>query len=164
MKVFITIIASLFLISLLYSQIRKRIRILPKDLKSIDRNQYRLLLGRNATEVFKYYNVKEMHGLSLKGATKRIAENGSYIDGLANYHPLDTHLDMNLKPFLFLNLGSIQKNYTDDETTACVMHECMHMAGILFKGKWDSHEEEMITWAEKETNILVKLLKEKHFI
>jgi hypothetical protein len=40
----------------------------------------------------------------------------------------------------------------------------MHMAGILYDGCWDSHEEEMITWAEEEANDIIGILKKKRFI
>ena len=131
---------------------------------SMDRNQYTLIIGEDATQIFEYYEVTEMHGLSLDGAISRIVEGGTYIDGLSNYHPLDKELDMKLKPFLFLNLYSIQNNYSNAAVNTLVMHECMHMAGKIYNGCWDSHEEEMITWAEQEANQIVRILTDKKFI
>jgi hypothetical protein len=137
---------------------------MPVVFQTIDRGQYELLLGCDAKQVFLHYRVVSMHGLSLSGAEDRIAEGGSYIDGLCNYHPRDKKLEQNPLPFLFLNIGSLQNNYSNHEVYTCIMHECMHMAGILYNGRWDSHEEEMITWAEKEANEIIVLLQKKKFI
>ena len=142
----------------------RSIKYKPAYYETVDRGNYELILGSDAKQIFFKYCVSEMHGLSLKGAENRIAQGGSYIDGLTNYHPRDKNLDKNLQPFLFLNIGSLQNNYSNHEVYTCIMHECMHMAGILYNGCWDSHEEEMITFAEKEANEIIALLKKKKFI
>jgi hypothetical protein len=162
MKTAILILIGLFLILLCVRIITKR--NMPNGLESIDRGQYELLLGCDAKQVFLHYRVVSMHGLSLTGAEDRIAEGGTYIDGLCNYHPRDKNLDKNPLPFLFLNIGSLQNNYSNHEVYTCIMHECMHMAGLLYNGCWDSHEEEMVTWAEAEANRIIVLLKKKKFI
>lgn len=137
---------------------------MPAGIESIDRGQYELLLGCDAKQVFLYYRVTSMHGLSISGAEDRIAEGGSYIDGLCNYHPRDKNLDKTPLPFLFLNINSLQNNYSNHEVYTCIMHECMHMAGLMYDGCWDSHEEEMIMWAEAEANKIIVLLQKKKFI
>ena len=162
MKTAILIVVSLILILLCVRIITKR--KMPNGLESIDRGQYELLLGCDAKQVFLHYRVTNMHGLSLSGAEQRIAEGGSYIDGLCNYHPRDKNLDKNPLPFIFLNIGSLQNNYSNHEVYTCIMHECMHMAGLIYNGRWNSREEEMITWAEKEANEIIVLLKKKKFI
>lgn len=162
MKVMLIILISLLVILFCVRIITKR--NMPNGLESIDRGQYELLLGCDAKQVFLHYRVVSMHGLSLTGAEDRIAEGGTYIDGLCNYHPRDKNLDKNPLPFLFLNIGSLQNNYSNHEVYTCIMHECMHMAGLLYNGCWDSHEEEMVTWAEAEANRIIVLLKKKKFI
>jgi hypothetical protein len=162
MKVMLIILISLLVILFCVRTITKR--KMPNGLESIDRGQYELLLGCDAKQVFLHYRVVSMHGLSLTGAEDRIAEGGTYIDGLCNYHPRDKNLDKNPLPFLFLNIGSLQNNYSNHEVYTCIMHECMHMAGLLYNGCWDSHEEEMVTWAEAEANRIIVLLKKKKFI
>ena len=162
MKAMLIILLSLLVILFCVRTITKR--RMPAGIESIDRGQYELLLGTDARQVFLYYRVSSMHGLSLSGAEDRIAEGGSYIDGLCNYHPRDKNLDKNPLPFLFLNIGSLQNNYSNHEVYTCIMHECMHMAGLLYDGCWDSHEEEMITWAEAEANKIIVLLQKKKFI
>jgi hypothetical protein len=162
MKTAILIVVGLILILICVRIITKR--KMPDGLESIDRGQYELLLGCDAKQVFLHYRVTNMHGLSLSGAEQRIAEGGSYIDGLCNYHPRDKNLDKNPLPFLFLNIKSLQNNYSNHEVYTCIMHECMHMAGLMYDGCWDSHEEEMILWAEKEANEIIVLLKKKKFI
>jgi hypothetical protein len=158
------IVAIITLGILLYRVIKDSIQRNITGYVNYDRNQYELIIGEDATQIFKRYKVDSMHGLSLDGAISSIAEGGTYIDGLSNYHPADKKLDMALKPFLFLNLSSMRNNYSNDEICTLVMHECMHMSGKLYNGCWDSHEEEMITWAEKEANEIIKLLKKNKFI
>jgi len=162
MKTTIIVLVSLFLIILFLRTVTKR--IMPVGYESIDCGQYELILGSDAKQIFLRYQVLSMHGLSLSGADQRIAEGGSYIDGLTNYHPRDKNLTKKPLPFLFLNINSLQNNYSNHEVYTCIMHECMHMAGIIYDGCWDSHEEEMITWAEKEANALIVLLKQMKFI
>jgi len=140
------------------------VRNIPAGYDVIDMGQYELVLGTDAKQIFYRYRVSKMHGLSLDGAEKRIAEGGTYIDGLCNYHPRDKNLSLSPDPFLFLNIGSLQNNYSGHKVYTCVMHECMHMAGIKYNGCWDSHEEEMITWAEAEANRIIELLKKKKYI
>jgi hypothetical protein len=139
-------------------------RSLPTGIISIDTGEYELLLGCDAKQVFLHYHVLNMHGLSIEECEKRISRGGSYIDGLTNYHPKDTNLEKNPLPFIFLNISSLQNNYSMHEVHTCIMHECMHMAGIIYDGCWDSHEEEMITWAEKEANTIIFILKKKKYI
>lgn len=158
----ILVIESLLVFYLLYK--KYYIRNIPPGYESIDMGNYNLVLGCDAKQIFYCYRVTSMHGLSLNEAEKRIAEGGTYIDGLSNYHPRDKKLDCNPLPFLFLNISSLQNNYSNHQKYTCIMHECMHMAGILYNGCWDSHEEEMVTWAEKEANRIIKLLETKKFI
>jgi hypothetical protein len=159
--IFITVILILILLFVKLFVFKKN---MPAGIESIDRGQYELLLGCDAKQVFLHYRVVSMHGLSLTNAEDRIAEGGSYIDGLCNYHPRDRNLDKNPLPFLFLNIKSLQNNYSNHEVYTCIMHECMHMAGLIYDGCWDSHEEEMVTWAEAEANRIIVLLKKKKFI
>ena len=133
-------------------------------LKDYHFKEYDLIIGKDATEIFNYYNVTEMHGLSLDGAISRIVEGGTYIDGLSNYHPMDKELDMKLKPFIFLNIGSLNTEYTQDEIQTVIMHETMHMAIKQYHYQWDTHEELIITWAEREANMIFKLLKKARYI
>lgn len=158
------IVAIITVSILLYRVIKDSIQRNVKGYANYDRNQYELIIGEDATQIFKRYKVDSMHGLSLDGAISRIAEGGTYIDGLSNYHPEDKQLDMKLKPFLFLNLSAMRNNYSNDEICTLVMHECMHMSGKLYNGCWDSHEEEMITWAEKEANEIIEFLKKEKYI
>jgi hypothetical protein len=64
--------------------------------KHYDMGKYLLIVGKDATDIFKYYNVKEMHGLNLKDAQAEEVDktkgNGVYIYGLTNYDPADKKL------------------------------------------------------------------------
>ena len=110
--------------------------------KVIEYDEFQLIIGENAVSIFEHFDVWIMHGLSKQDAVKRIAEGGTYIEGLCNEHPTDP----NAKPFIFLNLNSC--NVPCYKLMALIMHECMHMSDHIYNGCWDSDEENMITWAE----------------
>jgi hypothetical protein len=65
-------------------------------MKKIDMGDYILLLENNATEIFDYYKVPEMHGLNRADAqTEEVDKtkgNGVYIYGFTNYDPADKKL------------------------------------------------------------------------
>ena len=120
--------------------------------KKIDMGDYILVIGKDATDIFKFYNVEEMHGLNLKDAQAEEVDktkgNGVYIYGLTNYDPDDKKLTAKnpYKPFIFLNMGAF-KRYSADEQKTAIMHETMHLAILL--NNWDikDKEEEVITFA-----------------
>ena len=127
--------------------------------------KYILLIGNDATEVFDYYNVKEMHGLNRADAQAEEVDmttgNGVYIYGLTNYDPADKKLTAKApyKPFLFINLGTFKK-YSLTEKATGIMHETMHMSIILNNWNIKDKEEEVITFAEEEAN---KIIDKLHF-
>ena len=133
-------------------------------MKKIDMGKYILLIGNDATEIFDYYKVDEMHGLNRADAQAEEVDmtvgNGVYIYGLTNYHPADKKLTAKdpYKPFLFINLGTFKK-YSVTEKATGVMHETMHMSILL--NNWDikDKEEEVITFAEDEANKIIEKLK-----
>ena len=105
-------------------------------MKKIDMGKFILLVGKDATEIFDYYNVDEMHGLNRKEAQAEEVDftnkkkgdqgNGVYIYGLTNYDPRDKKLTAKApyKPFLFLNKKHFKKDFTD---VTLANHEAMHM-------------------------------------
>ena len=131
------------------------------SIKGFDMGKYLLLIGNDATDIFKYYNVEKMHGLNLNDAIaeeiNKTVGNGVYIYGLTNYDPADKKLTAKapFKPFLFLNMGTF-KRYSPSEQATAIMHETMHMSILL--NKWDirDKEEEVITFAEEEANKIIK--------
>ena len=124
---------------------------------------YVLLIGNNATEIFDYYDVKEMHGLNRKDAqaeeVDKTTGNGVYIYGWTNYDPEDKKLTAKdpHKPFLFLNMGTF-KRYSLTEKATAVMHETMHMAILLNNWKITDKEEEVIGYAEEQANKIIDKL------
>ena len=127
-------------------------------------DKYVLLVGDNATEIFDYYDVDEMHGLNLKDAkaeeVDKTVGNGVYIYGWTNYDPADKKLTAKapLKPFLFINLGAFKK-YSLTEKCTAVMHETMHMSILLNNWKITDKEEEVIGFAEDEANKIIEKLR-----
>lgn len=112
---------------------------------------YILLLSYNPCDIFNYYNVTEMHGLSLLECEAHSnTKDSAYIAGWSNLDPHDA-----TKRFVFINLSRCNNPI---ETTGLVMHELMHQSFWLHN--YDvSKEEEIITWAEEETYNVVKLIE-----
>lgn len=141
-----------------------KLKMMKRAVTNFDMGKYILVVGKDATDIFKFYDVKQMHGLNLKDAqaeeVDKTVGNGVYIFGLTNYDPADKKLIAKdpYKPFLFLNMGTF-KRYTPDEQKTAIMHETMHM-GILLNN-WDikDKEEEAIEFAEEEANKIIKKLK-----
>jgi len=132
--------------------------------KHYDMGKYLLIVGKDATDIFKYYNVKQMHGLNLKDAQAEEVDktkgNGVYIYGLTNYDPADKKLTAKApyKPFVFLNMGTFKK-YSPSEQATAVMHETMHMSILLSNWNIKDKEEEAIGKAEEEANKIIAKLK-----
>jgi len=132
-------------------------------MKKIDMGKYVLLLGTNATQIFDYYDVPEMHGLNRKDAqaeeVDKTVGNGKYIQGWVNYDPEDKKLTAKAphKPFLFLNLTHF-KNLSDTKKATSIMHETIHMGILLANWKIEDKEEEVITFAEEEANKIMDKL------
>jgi len=132
-------------------------------MRKFDMGKYILFAGDNATEIFDYYKVDEMHGLNRKDAQAeeidKTVGNGVYLYGLTNYDPADKKLIAKdpYKPFLFINLGTFNR-YNITEKATGVMHETMHMAILLNNWNITDKEEEVITFAEDEANKIIKKL------
>lgn len=132
-------------------------------MKKIDMGKYIVLFGDNATEIFDYYKVDEMHGLNRKDAqaeeVDKTVGNGVYIYGWTNYDPADKKLTAKepYKPFIFINLGTF-KRYSLTEKATAIMHETMHMAILLNNWKIIDKEEEVISFAEEQANKIIEKL------
>lgn len=133
-------------------------------MKKIDMGKYIVLFGDNATEIFDYYKVDEMHGLNRKDAqaeeVDKTVGNGVYIYGWTNYDPADKKLTAKepYKPFIFINLGTF-KRYSLTEKATAIMHETMHMSILLNNWKIDDKEEEVISFAEEQANKIIEKLR-----
>ena len=126
--------------------------------------KYIVLIGNDATEIFDYYKVPEMHGLNRADAqaeeVDKTTGNGVYIYGWTNYDPADKKLTAKAphKPFLFLNMGTFKK-YSPTEKATAIMHETMHMSLLLNDWNIKDKEEEVISFAEDEANKIIEKLK-----
>jgi hypothetical protein len=116
-----------------------------------ERDEYTLLMSYNPCDVFDYFGVQEMHGLSKADCNEHVNNTEqAYIAGWCNYIPKDEYLQADPK-FIFINLSRC----TDDiHTMGLVMHECMHMSFFLHKD-----EEELISWAESEAYEITTIIK-----
>jgi hypothetical protein len=135
-------------------------------MKKFDMGKYILFASDNATEIFDYYKVDEMHGLNRKDAqaeeVDKTVGNGVYFYGWCNYDPADKKLIAKdpYKPFLCINLGTFKRYNTTEKATA-VMHETMHMSILLNNWKITDKEEEVITFAEDEANKIIEKLESR---
>jgi hypothetical protein len=118
--------------------------------------QFVLLIGNNAVDLFDYYNVQEMHGVSKDKCISRIAEGGTYIDGFCNYDPRDSTLSKTPLPFIFINKSALKGDYRD---ITLINHEMAHMSLLIHDWDVTNKEEEIVTWAEENTNLIYS----KHF-
>jgi hypothetical protein len=123
---------------------------------AIKRNSYTLLLGENPCEIFYYYSVKEMHGLNCYDCEKyQNTKHDAYIWGLANYVPKENNIYNNGDDtFVFINLQRCSNDY---ETFGGVFHELLHHSFEIHNYNIEL-EEEIITWAEKETHEVFSLV------
>jgi CRISPR/Cas system type I-B associated protein Csh2 (Cas7 group RAMP superfamily) len=146
-----------------------KLKMMKRAITNFDMGKYILVVGKDATDIFKFYDVKQMHGLNLKDAQAEEVDktkgNGVYIYGLTNYNPADKKLTAKspYKPFVFLNMGTFKK-YSADEQKTAIMHETVHLAMILYK--WDANKksEEITTMAEEEANKIIEKLKKLKLI
>lgn len=110
-----------------------------------------LIVGEDATHLFDFFGVDELHGLNMLDCERRIAEGGTYIDGMCNQVPGSTH------HYIFINKSALRtdaiRNY------ALVFHEATHYA---FETYWDSlreDEEKLISLAEQVAIEICERLK-----
>ena len=121
-----------------------------KKKTAIVRENYILLLSYNPCEIFNYFNVDEMHGLSHKECESYPNTNeDSYIAGWSNFVPKTN------ERFVFINLSRCN---TEIETFGLIMHELMHHSFFLHDYNSEK-EEEIITWAEEESYEVYEIIK-----
>ena len=118
-------------------------------MKSVINNiSYDLLVGEKSIDIFNHFSVDELHGLRRDDCNKYTdTKEDAYIAGMANYSPEDK------KPFVFINGIRFQGDHRD---VTLIMHELMHLSLIIHKWKIRESEEDIITWAERETNMLIE--------
>lgn len=114
-------------------------------------SQFILLIGNNAVDLFDYYGVDQMHGVSRTECIAKIADGDLYIEGFANYDPRDSTLSTDLPPFIFINKSALRGTFRD---VTLVNHEMMHMSLLLHDWDITKKEEEIISWAERWTNYI----------
>jgi len=112
---------------------------------------YVFLISDKSVHLFDYYKVDDLHGLKRKDCLEYSeTKDDAYIAGMSNLAPDGT------KPYVFINKSRLKGDYRD---ATLIMHEMMHLS--LLRNTWnidDDEEEEIITWAETETNWLMENL------
>lgn len=122
-------------------------------MKIISNKYYDLLLGYSCEDLFNYYKVNFIHGLTKNDCEcYNETNNDAYIAGMSNETP---NKEVSKKPYVFINLKRLNKTFEDH---LLFFHEFMHLSFRLHN--WDiNKEEEIITWAELETIKTIKKLK-----
>lgn len=131
-------------------------------MKVIRKATYTLLLGKDSCELFKYFDVDELYGFSLKECTEyNNSGKEAYIKGMSNYIPKrDGDYKHGDDFFVFINTSSCTSYLS---TILLINREMMHRAFELYN--WDMEkEEEIISWAEKQTAELATKLKTVLFV
>ncbi len=115
-------------------------------------SDFLLIVGKKSEDIFTFFNVDEMHGLSRIGAqNKKDTKDSAYIAGLCNEFPNDPS-----KTFLFLNSIRFNGDFRD---YLLVMHETMHLSFEVIGRNVENDEEEIITWGEETAIKICELLK-----
>ena len=124
---------------------------------TIFRGTYILLLSYEPCDIFDYFNVDQMHGLSRSECILHSnTPDSSYIAGWCNFVPKESDDYTNEDPrFVFINLTRCKD---DISTMGLIMHEMMHQSFFVHDYNMDS-EEEIITWAEEEAYKVYDLIK-----
>jgi hypothetical protein len=122
--------------------------------------QYReflFLLGEESIDIFDYFGVDNLHGLTRTECLKvEDTDRSAYIAGLCNYIPnKENKYDKDSPLFIFINEARLRGSYMD---ITLVNHEAMHLAMAIFNWNMEK-EEEMISFAEHITHLIIRTLK-----
>lgn len=118
-------------------------------------SKFQLLIGEKSVDLFNYFKVNKLHGLSKKAAEEYPeTKDDAYIWGMANYSPYEDDL-----PYLFLNKTRFKNDYTD---VTAIMHETMHLSLLLNDWDIENKEEKIVSQAETMANDIVKFLNSSY--
>ena len=107
-----------------------------------DFEYYQLILSDKPCDIFTYFGVDDLHGLTLKDCKAyNNTKEDAYIAGLFNFIP---NTD---KMFIFLNTSRMNNC---KEKMALIFHEAMHLSLEMHNHDVNEKEEEIISWAEAE--------------
>ena len=110
-----------------------------------------LLIGDSALALFDYFQVDELHGLNRQACIDRIAQGGTYFDGMQNLYPRTTDMY-----YLFLNTSSFTDNMA--QNFGLVFHEATHYQFEKYYDDLQDKEEELITDAEELALEIIKII------
>lgn len=110
-----------------------------------------LIVGEDATHLFDFFGVDELHGLNRRDCDRRITDGGTYIDGMCNQVPGSKH------HYIFINRSALGddaiRNY------ALVFHEATHYAFETYWNSLHEDEEKLISLAEQVAIEICERLK-----
>lgn len=119
-----------------------------------------LLLSKKSVDLFNYFKVDELHGLSKKDAERYPeTKDDAYIMGMTNYIPKESgKYKYGDAVYLFININRLNGTYKD---YTLIMHECIHLSLML--NNWNlNKEEKFVSDAEMYANEIIKfILKER---
>jgi hypothetical protein len=113
-------------------------------------NKYELILATHSVDIFNYFGITELHGLTKKEALSyKETPTDAYIMGMTNYAPKTKF------PFLFININRLDGSFKD---ATKIMHETIHLSLLLHDWDVNNKEEQIVTDAEKYANEIINLL------
>lgn len=116
-------------------------------MKSIDQHNYVFLYSDKSIDLFNYFNVDHLHGLKRSDCIKHVDSfDDCFIAGLCNLIPYTTD-----KYFVYVNTLKTKNKF---QFITLMMHEMMHLS---FRLNDQQCEEQLIEFAENETNKLIKI-------
>jgi hypothetical protein len=110
-----------------------------------------LLVGTSALSLFDYFEVDELHGLTRQACIDRIAQGGTYFDGMQNIYPQKTDMY-----YLFINSSAFTENMS--ENFGLIFHESTHYQFEKFYDSLKENEEQLITDAEQLALDIIKII------
>ena len=133
-------------------------------MRTFDFDTYKLCLSFNPCDLFTFFDVKYLHGLTYKDCISCTnKEDDSYIAGMCNEIPRtwlwsnkDQQVYERYTPrYVFINLSRCN---TELETITLIYHELLHQSFYIHDHDMDS-EEKIISWAEEETKKVYEIVK-----
>ena len=119
-------------------------------MKVYDFEYYDLIVSNNPCDIFNHFKVDYLHGLNLHDCEGYNNTNeDAYIAGLCNLIPGTS------KMFIFLNTSRMNNC---KEKMALIFHEAMHLSLEIHNHDVKEKEEEIISWAEAESNKIFDLI------
>ena len=117
-----------------------------------------LLVGDSALALFDYFEVDELHGLNRKACIERLAQGGTYFDGMQNLYPDPKERGKYIEGMYYLFINSSAFTNRMSENFGLIFHESTHYQFEKFYDNLKESEEVLITDAEQLALDIIKII------